>query len=632
MRKSGQITVFLTLAMMCICSLVCGLIESARTAGAGWYLKQAADSAMDSVFSEYHREVWEKYRLFLLEYGEKEELSKTWLHYMEPYMQEHAWYPVKLQSASVKELVGITDDHGTHLKQEIKDYMRYGILDKEIDEEAVKKLGDGLKEAESLQSVSSAYGGHAEEAVDMERALENIYKSLKHQEEYRDKARGRLSLMDGTGFKQEAGHLKKEMKRIPGLLKAYGEKADRLAVHLAESRIKLTQEQGTWSDGVRQAMAEELEGYESYSLESGEKRREIEAFLPREEENLAIIDRAIMRSNEVEEVIQRWERDEDEDEERGDGPDKAALWNSVESIWDTIKIPGLSFQVGIKDPEKQNLLEQVQKMSGFNLLMLILPEGTELSRGVLPLKNLPSAAHGESGELKDGLLERFLTDEYVSKFFTCFLSEEEKEVRYEREYLLGGAAADEENLKAAAARLLVVREGLNLIHILSDGEKREAAKALAGVITGIVGAAPLIGIVAFFIMTVWALGESIMDLKALLAGRKVPFMKNKETWKLDLDGLLSMGKKGRLEEGQDEGQGLNYEDYLKLLLFIQPASRLYYRIMDVIQMNIARTQGDFSMEHCAYQVEIAGMGTGKHLFLSGGDPHYDMEVHTDKAY
>ena len=55
MQKSGQITVFLSLALLCIFSLMCGLIESARMAGARCYLKLAADSAMDSVFSEYHR-------------------------------------------------------------------------------------------------------------------------------------------------------------------------------------------------------------------------------------------------------------------------------------------------------------------------------------------------------------------------------------------------------------------------------------------------------------------------------------------------------------------------------------------------------------------------------------------------
>ncbi len=77
MRKSGQITVFLSLVMLCVCSLVCGLVESARTAGAGWYLKMAADSAMDSVFSGYHRAAWEQYRLFLLEYEDEDEPGST---------------------------------------------------------------------------------------------------------------------------------------------------------------------------------------------------------------------------------------------------------------------------------------------------------------------------------------------------------------------------------------------------------------------------------------------------------------------------------------------------------------------------------------------------------------------------
>ena len=129
MRKSGQITVFLSLVMLCVCSLVCGLVESARTAGAGWYLKMAADSAMDSVFSGYHRAAWEQYRLFLLEYEDEDEPGSTWLKHMEPYMETHGWYPAVMQSASVKGISRITDKHGANLKQEIQDYMRYGIWD-----------------------------------------------------------------------------------------------------------------------------------------------------------------------------------------------------------------------------------------------------------------------------------------------------------------------------------------------------------------------------------------------------------------------------------------------------------------------------------------------------------------------
>ena len=203
---------------------------------------------------------------------------------------------------------------------------------------------------------------------------------------------------------------------------------------------------------------------------------------------------------------------------------------------------------------------------------------------------------------------------------------------YEQEYVLGGKSTDEENLKSAAARILAVREGLNLIHILSDSQKREEAHALAAAITGVTGTAPLTGIVAFFVMTVWALGESAADVKALLGGERVPLIKTKETWNLDLDGLLALGEQGKVEAGQENGAGKNYEEYLKMLMFMEPAERLYYRVMDVVQINLSVKQPGFTMESCACQAEIVGTGTGKHLFWLGGDPCYTVEVHTDKAY
>ena len=50
-RVSGQITVFLSLILICVCGLLCGLLESARTAAARCYVEIAACSAMDSLFS-----------------------------------------------------------------------------------------------------------------------------------------------------------------------------------------------------------------------------------------------------------------------------------------------------------------------------------------------------------------------------------------------------------------------------------------------------------------------------------------------------------------------------------------------------------------------------------------------------
>ena len=58
MRQRGEITVFLSLTLVCILSLFMGLLESARTAGARLYLTMAANSSMASVMSQYNRNLW----------------------------------------------------------------------------------------------------------------------------------------------------------------------------------------------------------------------------------------------------------------------------------------------------------------------------------------------------------------------------------------------------------------------------------------------------------------------------------------------------------------------------------------------------------------------------------------------
>ena len=65
----------------------------------------------------------------------------------------------------------------------------------------------------------------------------------------------------------------------------------------------------------------------------------------------------------------------------------------------------------------------------------------------------------------------------------------------------------------------------NLVHILSDSQKREAARSLAAAIVGGIGLLPLVGVVSFLIMGIWALGEALWDVRILLKEGKVPLLK-----------------------------------------------------------------------------------------------------------
>ena len=60
---SGEITVFFALILTMIISLLFMILESAATQGRRLYLTVAANSAVDSLFSQYHRKLWEEYRL-----------------------------------------------------------------------------------------------------------------------------------------------------------------------------------------------------------------------------------------------------------------------------------------------------------------------------------------------------------------------------------------------------------------------------------------------------------------------------------------------------------------------------------------------------------------------------------------
>ena len=55
MRHRGEVTVFLTMILVSIMTLLLVVVESARETGARLYLRMAADSSMDSVMAQYHR-------------------------------------------------------------------------------------------------------------------------------------------------------------------------------------------------------------------------------------------------------------------------------------------------------------------------------------------------------------------------------------------------------------------------------------------------------------------------------------------------------------------------------------------------------------------------------------------------
>lgn len=612
--ESGEITVFLSLVLTCICALMCGLLDSARVAGSGWYLQMAADSALDSLMSKYHRDIWESYHLLLLEFENEEGLSKELAPYLTSYLETELSFDLRDSRIQVLPPVKITDKDGEFFEQEILDYMKLGIWTMEQNPQEIKRMSEDIMEANSLGDITERYQMDTGKVLKLERALEDIGQSLKKQEEYLESGKRKLRSSNGRGFISDAKKLRKELEKMPRLIKNYEKEADELARKLKQSEVYTEEKNGDLRPDTQQLLSDELNSYRTYTDKEGERRKAVAAVGIQAQSNGQIVEAAIREAEETQEYIDSWEPGDEDDE-----LDEEPLWDDVLDTVSRFQVDHSFTVPEIKDKKKMNILEGISSLMGGDLLSLVMPEGQEVSEAKVDSWAFPSntasfSPAGLSGTLLGNPVEAVLINEYAAFHFTNFLSENDKDFKYEQEYILNGAASDKENMKTMVNRIIKVREAMNLIYLLKDSEKRSEADALAAMITGVAGIAPLTKIVSFFILTVWAFAESIEDAKMLLNGGRVPLLKGRADWKLSLGALLDWGGKGDTSGGsieKGEGNGLDYQNYLKLFLLIQDKTEKDFRMMDMIQKNIGKIQTGFLMTKCAYRVDAECIAKGR---------------------
>ncbi len=207
-----------------------------------------------------------------------------------------------------------------------------------------------------------------------------------------------------------------------------------------------------------------------------------------------------------------------------------------------------------------------------------------------------------SGEPNESVFQVYL-------FEKCGYYNEEMEkslLKYQIEYILAGQDVDWENLEYVAKRLLRWREAANVIYILSDSAKVAEAKAAAAALAAVAMCPALLEPVAYTILFAWAYVESLQDVKTLLSGGRVPIMKTAADWKTGIGSLLDVRGSLSADSG---GRGLNYKDYLQIMLFLQDREKRTFRAMDIMEMDIRRTPGNarFRMDACfdTYQAKLS---------------------------
>lgn len=622
MREKGEVTVFLAMILVMIMTLLLVMAESARTAGQRLYLRVASNSAMESLMAQYHRSLWNEYRILGLETDSKGLLEEEFKGFLEPYMKAKNWYPLKTEDAVVKDMAVLTEGKGSCMEQEILDYMKYGLAgilwESMTEGEAKEVLGD-IKNAASVNRVSDLYEEHSKEAVALEKALEKLNARLEQQKTHWEEGLDCLESLNGEGMIRKCEAVIKDLKAVPGLVEAYEKKADQMERALKKSREKFVSEEDL-KESSRGPLTKEIRSYETYISQDGERRNMIRGLTEKSRENIRFMEQLIEEAEEVIQYIDDWEPSDEEDD-----LDEEELWEPVIRHMSRYPVLTLGVSFGVKDKEKEGWLEKIKSMSGKGILKIVLPPDCQVSEKRLPLLQAPSAlSKNDTAHFQgiSGLMDRLTVSEYGVRYFSHFEKIKDKDNFYELEYILYGKKTDRENLEASVLKLVSVRQGLNMIHILSDGKKRQEAETLAAAITGGGSLLPLTAVVTFFVMGVWALAEAMADARSLLDGGKVPLMKTGSDWKMSLENVLKTGAEGRLpdlEKTDPENEmGLDLKGYLRLFLFVSYGTQPLFRMMDIMQINIRREQPDFLLEQCVCMVDMEAVFCGKPVFFSSG--------------
>ena len=643
-RRSAEISVFLALTVSLVFALLLAVLESARTEGARLYLTIAANSSVDSLFSQYHRQLWEQYRLLGLEHYSEQQLKDETNAFLRPYLEADNWYPMTPGDTRVQGMSLLTGENGAAFEEEVMDYMKFGIAADIWDLAEAKLFTDGVREGPGTAALSSCYQEHASEAAGLEKDLKKLSDCLSDQEKAIREAEEYLEDCDGEGFMEAAGFAVRELEKIPDLVSRYEEHADALSAGLDASaqRMEEALQNGEISPELADRMQEEIREYDSYVQEDGARRKEIRGYPLRAEINIRELEEMIEEAEEICEMIDDWEPEEEEDAE--DGPDEEALWAPLLSRIRRYDLITMSCRHGLKDPEKEQKLEDLGKLLEERLWSLVLPEGCSVSSEKLQIGNSPSKlSYMGSNTSGLDLKDRLYMAEYMSRMMRCFGKETENPGpplsggHLEAEYVLWGKDNDAENLGQSIKRLTELRTGLNLVYLYGDHEKKTQARMLAMEITGALGLTPMAAVMTFFIMSIWALAQAVCDVRDLLEGYRVPFMHTRDSFYINAEKLPEMAAGDFRTCRPQNGEGLGYADYLKIFLFSGLDSEMEFRCMDVMQMNLQREQPDFRMDRLIRSLELSVEAYGSHLFTAAGHTgspggRYNMSVRTAYSY
>ena len=282
--------------------------------------------------------------------------------------------------------------------------------------------------------------------------------------------------------------------------------------------------------------------------------------------------------------------------------------------------------------EIKNPTEHINQMRKKGILKWVLKEGNVLSGQKVDLSQYISAGKKRgilnSGNISNtvevGVLEQVLFLEYLMTYSGYYGNPKEGSLlQYQAEYIMVGNGSDEENLKQVANTICGIREVSNTLYILSDPLMMEVTKAVSAILASAVLNPELEPLFQATIVMGWAYLESLYDTRIIFDGGKIPLMKKNGDWHLGFSGIW---EEFDFQMQEVEEEGLEYKDYLQILLYLSDPEKITFRFMDLMEMDIRKTEGNesFRMDGC--------IGSLRAEVIMKSDYGYQYILERDKEY
>ena len=667
---SASITVFLSLSFVLIAALILTITESARTIAQKYYMQTALNSAMESLFSEFHRPLWEHYRIYALDFRDDNLLKEELQSFIKPYSDARNLFPAKIEKDGFS-FTGrglLSESH--YFEEEILEYMPALLAKDCIEFLGEKKSGTDIpsileeaskkeKEADSIQRLQEKYALNHYDVEYLEDCINNIDRFCKKTETLKHYALYSLQAHDASLFFSYSSSLKATLNSLKNTVNSYDARAD-----LLKSKVEAlwndfsAEKENLEEDGIA-AIETQLKSYDNYLDDGGRVRQKIDGF-PAQCENLdsAIegIEENVRRFQEyIEEERERRRKrkkeEEDYDEDNGLQAEIDNFYNDTISTWQALTMPVYGEAVTQINKKNKRILESIHDIGKKKLLELLLPSGKECPSAEESFSSALFSTESAANPIQIGLL-----GEYSLRFFHSYHKEESAHTTpysnakgLEVEYLLHGKKSDYENLSAQVTSLLAFRESMNFIHIMSDPEKLEAVEEFVTSFLAITANPVVIAVFSAFVIGIWAFAQSLLDVKELLNDERVPLMHSLESWSLSLNHLLDFLSYLSGEEIPKENIGLSYEDYLRISLFTKGLlsqakindSMLYCMEKD-IQTSIRDKEPSFRMDKCLYYLSTDAEIFSRHslyhkgflemIGVNAGEEGYQSVLHSDYKY